>query len=219
MFISGREAIEKYHIFEAQLGELLKTGKIKPYDIAGREISPERLKRLLSIEFEKAKQFILSRVSAYPFDEPDEELLQTVSAKALEVSPMKLATTFVFVKKEFEAALASLYPESFGEIVSPPTQEKTVDSQSNKDVDDKENHIDKNIEAWEAVLYLLTGIELMAAKLAIEKWKGKPHEEAFKAIRPGDVIQDPKNFVCKKKKTAEQIARRYNLPMPPWKSK
>jgi hypothetical protein len=75
------------------------------------------------------------------------------------------------------------------------------------------------IAAWEAVLPLLRSAELTAAKLAIEKWRGKSHAKAYKAAIPDGCTSRPKEFVSRKKHVADSLAKRHNLPMPCWWSK
>lgn len=76
--------------------------------------------------------------------------------------------------------------------------------------------VQKHIEAWEKILLELKRAELTAAKLAILKWQGKTHREAFLSLRPDDVRQDPFNYVSRKKSTAVKLAKRHGLPMPSW---
>jgi len=93
-----------------------------------------------------------------------------------------------------------------------PPQQPAVEPTQERNRPDNTQHI----QAWESILPELTGAELTAAKLAIEKWYGKSHVEAFEAIRPGEKVQEPKNYVSKKQEKAQTIALRYGLTMPPW---
>jgi hypothetical protein len=75
------------------------------------------------------------------------------------------------------------------------------------------------IRAWETILPKLQGKNEKSARVAIEKWRGKTHEEAFKAARPGIRRRDARQYISKLKKTAKDIAQEYGLLMPPWKSR
>lgn len=78
---------------------------------------------------------------------------------------------------------------------------------------------DQHISAWDKILRELKGGELTAARLAIEKWRGKTHEEAYAVAIPDGGAKNPTEFVSKKKKAAQLVAERYNLTMPDWNSK
>ena len=89
--------------------------------------------------------------------------------------------------------------------------------------EEKQGTAKEQITAWQALLPRLNGAELIAAKLAIAKWEGKTHGEAFEAVRPGESIGDTVGFVSKKKNTAKTVVDRYGyeyaLRMPEWKVK
>lgn len=76
--------------------------------------------------------------------------------------------------------------------------------------------VEQHVAAWTAVLPNLRGAELTAAKLAIEKWRGKSHPEAYRATI-GGTAGNPKEYVSRKRATAEEVAKRYGLTMPDWK--
>jgi hypothetical protein len=101
-------------------------------------------------------------------------------------------------------------------VSSPVGQEKT--SVATPQDDSRETAI----RAWEAVLPQLSGADLKAAKLVIAKWQRKTHAEAFDAVRPdGKDYVTPKSkqqAVSREKSRAENIAQRFNLPMPNWNS-
>lgn len=78
--------------------------------------------------------------------------------------------------------------------------------------------VEANIKAWEAALPSLRGAENTAAKLAIEKWRGKSHDEAYRTAIPDGCANKPKEFVSRKKAAAEAVALRYDLSMPDWRS-
>ena len=82
-----------------------------------------------------------------------------------------------------------------------------------------QGQIASTITAWEAVLPSLRGAELTAAKLAINKWRGKSHAEAYKAAISDGCASNPKAFVSKMKRVAQKVAHDHGLPMPVWQSK
>lgn len=77
-----------------------------------------------------------------------------------------------------------------------------------------------SIALWEiAHKDLMDEDEQIAAMLAIEKFKGKSHMEAFEAVKkqfPELHQADPIGYVRKKKAIAQTIANRLLLPMPSW---
>ena len=78
----------------------------------------------------------------------------------------------------------------------------------------------KHIEAWQAILpKLRKKAEIIAAKLAIQKWQRKSHKEACEAVRSGEDVTDFYSYVSKKKKLAEKLAKQYGLTMPDWQVK
>ena len=85
--------------------------------------------------------------------------------------------------------------------------------------DSREEEKTQAIARWEAVISHLRGAEHTAAKLAIEKWRGKSHAEAYNAAIPDGNANRPKEFVSKKKSVAQMVADSHNLPMPDWQPK
>jgi hypothetical protein len=77
-----------------------------------------------------------------------------------------------------------------------------------------------SIPLWEIVLQELTDEkEQIAAKIAILKFKGKTHVEAYDIIHgqdPGKQKADKIGYIRKQKDTAQMIANRHHLPMPSW---
>ena len=120
--------------------------------------------------------------------------------EAREDTASKVLHSMSFIRKESEGAIQEHYPDVF----------QAYQESKNQTVLQAEVDTQQHIQSWEVILPKLTGVELAAAKLAIEKWKGKSHVEAFKAVRPDDNIDDPKNYVNKKRETAAGIVERYN---------
>jgi hypothetical protein len=127
--------------------------------------------------------------------------------------------------KNFNNALRNIHIFQTAEKFNNMPWVKTAEKLSNilyRDVEEEElpliTHSKEQTctNAWAAILNKLAGKELIAAKLAIEKCRGKNHYEAFNAARPGDYIADPTNYVSKKRKLAEDLSKRHNLPMPKW---
>lgn len=82
----------------------------------------------------------------------------------------------------------------------------------------RQGSVEQHIKAWTDTLPKLKGAELSAAKLAIEKWRGKSHVDAYKAAFPNGSANDPKSFVSNKQAVAQKVAKNYGLTMPDWKS-
>lgn len=79
---------------------------------------------------------------------------------------------------------------------------------------------ESNVSEWEKVLPLMKSEKHKSAILfSIEKWRGKSHTEAYRAIYPNKYLSNMKSPVSRLKKTAEEIAQEYGLPMPAWRAK
>lgn len=76
---------------------------------------------------------------------------------------------------------------------------------------------EQKIAAWESILPQLSGAQLKAAMLAIEKWRGKSHQQAFRDAFPKESSRNATDYVSKAKATAETIAAEHGLIMPTWK--
>ena len=76
--------------------------------------------------------------------------------------------------------------------------------------------VEQHITAWSAILPDLRGRELASAKLAIEKWRGLNHIDAYKAAFPDGQSHEPTGYVGGLKKEARRVAERYGLTMPKW---
>lgn len=216
MLISGAEAKSKFRILEAQLIQILESGQVTAYTKKGYPLAAEQLQKHRDEAYSNQICYFKKQ-----FDKISEEEIfkSTLHEMAKRTSLENLALHFYYDENELETTLTRLYPTSFMKEVGLPPQEKMPKVQSDNNITDKEKRIREHVEEWEAALPFLNGTALTAARLAIEKWKGKSHIEAFEATRPGDVVQDPKNFVSKKRKEAEQIALQHGLTMPPWESK
>ena len=81
---------------------------------------------------------------------------------------------------------------------------------------DTQNSADQHIKNWTKILPAISGAEMVAAKLAIEKWKGKSHPDAYKAACPNGSASNPEEYVSRKKGLAERLAKKYGLSMPKW---
>lgn len=89
------------------------------------------------------------------------------------------------------------------------------------EADTPEHDIHQDIAAWEAILPRLRGAKLNAAKLVIEKFRGKSHEKAYEAALPDGEAADndgKKTYVRKAFEVAQQLAQEHNLRLPPWNS-
>jgi hypothetical protein len=75
---------------------------------------------------------------------------------------------------------------------------------------------EQEIECWQNILQNLKGAELIAARIAIEKWRGATHKEAFCAVRPDARMDNAANFIARKACVARTVAERYGLKMPVW---
>lgn len=82
---------------------------------------------------------------------------------------------------------------------------------------DSRSPTEQSIDGWTDVLARLQGARRKAAMLAIEKWKGKSHQQAFSSAFPGEPSQNAKDYVSKARETAKTIAAEFGLTMPPWR--
>ena len=148
-------------------------------------------------------------------------------------------------------AYGELHPEVFWERVNPEDTPLARNSKQKKDIRRLRKEIDElnsenaelkakladlkdpsknistpnseqQIEKWKMILPEIKKESLLiAAKLAIEKWKGKSHKEAFAIVRPDSDILSKEQFVARKKKDVQTLIdtyKEYGLAMPPWQS-
>ncbi len=110
-------------------------------------------------------------------------------------------------------------PPSTGQQSSFPPQQSSIEPAGDTPASPSAAiGVEEQIQAWTDILPNLRGAELTAAKLAIEKWRGKSHVEAYKAAIPNGCANDPREYVSKKKVTAEKVAADHHLVMPNWRS-
>ena len=96
-------------------------------------------------------------------------------------------------------------------------------------VQNAEEDAEANITAWTEILPTLRGADYTAAEIAICKWKGMTHVEAYDHVRKGVAIGDgsdekavsaaKRNYITKRKNRAGEIAKRLGLTMPPWRAR
>lgn len=148
-------------------------------------------------------------------------------------------------------AYEKLYPEVFWERINPEDTPLARNSKQKKDISRLQREIKKlkfendtlksmvaelkapsenifmpnpeeQIKEWERVLPTLKKkTQITAARLAIEKWKGKTHREAYDIVRSDDPIANKEQFVTRKKDDAQSIVddhQDYELKMPPWRA-
>ena len=108
-----------------------------------------------------------------------------------------------FVRSQIGEVLANMFPDDISQIGDTATQAQGVEAA---------------IAAWVNILPTLKRAQYIAAQLAIEKWKGKSHLEAFKAVRPDADTKLAKRYVSEKRKCAQKVALQYGLAMPSWRS-
>lgn len=225
-FITVPEAMQEFNgIREAQLLEIIKQGWATPHDEQGYRLTAEtfhaRIRQQTESEVHSLQDQLatsLHRNLGWGGESSHNRQMrlayQERIEEAREDAPSEVLHSMSFIRKELVGAIQEHYPDVF----------EAYQENKNQTMLQPEISTQEHIQSWEAILPELSGAELIAAKLAIEKWSGKSHVEAFDAVRPGENVQDPKNYVSKKKKTAASIAERYNkqghnLIMPRWESK
>ena len=162
------------------------------------------LKFIVDTFFIEIGTFLVDKIEAVHFlDENNLVLINDVRGLTKD-SVDKILASKTVARSSTPAAVVNNALESPQRAATEPTQERNQSGNI------------QYIQAWESILTELTGAELTAAKLAIEKWHGKSHAEAFTAVRPGEEVRDPKNYVSKMRGKAEKVALRYGLTMPPW---
>lgn len=225
-FITVPEAMQEFNgIREAQLLEIIKQGWAAPHDEQGYRLTAEtfhaRVRQQTESEVHSLQEQLatsLHRNLGWGGESSHNRQMRLAYRERIEEAredtPSAVLHSMSFIREELEKAIQEHYPDVFQ--ASQKRGQSSFQQAGNDPL--------QNIQAWEVILPELSGAELTAAKLAIEKWSGKPHVEAFDAVRPGEKVQDPKNYVSKKKKTAASIVERYNkqghnLIMPRWEGK
>ncbi len=84
----------------------------------------------------------------------------------------------------------------------------------------KGDESEEHAAAWRTLASGLKGKrERKVALVVAAKWQGLSHEDAFRIAFPGAPGSNAVDFVSKARKTAEDLANKYGLPLPIWNSR
>jgi hypothetical protein len=189
-WISGAEVMSRYNMHVSELGLLCSEGKLTAYN--NETLRPVKEGRRLI----KYRNMCGTYFFSFLFEKCDRFLSATYS-DAFAIYEDVIGK-LLFLRDEVSRALC---PAVLPEHAAPPIDELTP-----------------HIVAWEAVLPKLNSSDKVAALLAIEKWQGRTHAEAYDAVCDDTVVASKIQYVSKNKHRAKKIAEVYGLTMPEWNS-
>lgn len=123
-FISAPDAIQEYDLREAQLFQIIKSGKVLVYDADGTELGIEGFTHAIqNKEYELLKRM---RVSFFSRVAPEkiylsrilrpghvEDALEDLAQTAKQQAPNHVLQRILFIRSELEKALEEVYPKFF----------------------------------------------------------------------------------------------------------
>ena len=235
--ITAVKAMQEYGIREQQIRDIMNFSGITIYGPSGKKLKRDEFSRYYAMEYET----IYRKVFKNDFNtfgltqaqrEERDELLDAIDEKAREQVVRKYLS---FNFNEFKAAIEKIYPDIVipkatiepGDVserdaktsLAPSPQSSTEPGAASAPDALEDEKARAAIADWEAAASKLKGDEHIAAMLAIQKWKGMSHAEAFEVVMPKHDKKHAKSFVSKRSSVAESIANRYHLSMPDWETK